>query len=558
VPTPFREEACTHTMFTYPRCQLLVTCSLLMLGPASRSQSPDSESKPSTLPKTEITSNRAALRLPPGARLRLGSGVNQFGCMAFSTDGKMLASGGYEKTITIWDPARGKVIRQWNGPENNIASVLFSPDGRLLASGGVYDPIIHLWEVSTGREVHTLQGLPRGTSSLSFSPDGKVLAAGGYMTGEVYLWKVATGQPLARLAGPPVPSAEVDMQPRSLPEFSHVAFAPGGKNLASGHRHGLIRIWDVVAFRELSHHRGPIEDSFVHLAFSCDGRFLTSWGTRIRLWRPNGWKQLRHFGQQPELWISTVAISPDNRMIASGSSAREIGDDTVHVWEVATGSERCHLSGHQYAIASLAFSPDGTTLVSGSRDGTALVWDLKNLPYEHAATTSLSNEELASRWRELEDAEAPRAYAAIRTLVSDPPRTIPFLQRQLRPVFRAEPQRVHELVAALDSDQFSERQDATEELATQVELLEPAIRQARSGRASAEVRRRLEQILRIKEQALSSNRQLQMLRGIEVLENIGSPEAKNILQAVASGTSEFRITLEAKASLDRLARRASR
>jgi WD40 repeat protein len=546
-----------HGMLPYHRCHLLVICSFLMLAPASRGQSPSLEGKPSPTAERKTANRPAPVSLPPGARARLGSGANQFLCMAFSPDGKWLASGGYEKTITIWDPASGKVVRQWSGPENNIASLAFSPDGRLLASGGVFDPTVHLWEVSSGREIHSLQGLPRGASSLSFSPDGQVLAAGGLGTSEVHLWKVETGRQLARLAGPPVPCPEVDVQPRLLPEFSHVAFAPDGKTLASGHQYGLIRIWDLANFREVSHHRGPASDIFVHLAFSGDGRFLAAWGTTIRLWQVGGWKQLRNFGEQPELRISTVAISPDGKMIASGSWFREICDDKVHLWEVATGSERCQLAGHQYAIDSLVFSPDGTSLISGGRDGTALVWDLKSLPLEQRATNSLTKDELETCWRELESREAPRAFAAIRALARDPPRTIPLLRMQLRPVFRAEPPRVRELIAALDSDQFRERRQATEELAMQVELVELAIRHAQSSGASAETRRRLEEVLRLREQALLSSRQLQMLRGIEVLENIGSAEAKKVLEAVAGGTPDFRITQEARASLDRLAKRST-
>jgi hypothetical protein len=494
--------------------------------------------------------------LPLGCRARLGDGASLFLCTAFSPDGKLLASGGYEKTITIWDATTGKELRKWDGAEGNVASLAFSPNGLLLASGSVYDPVVHLWNVSTGQKVRALQGLPRGTSSLSFSPDGTMLAAGGYQTDEVHLWKVAAGEAMASLSGPAVPCRELDGQPRAVRDFCHVAFDPDGKTLASGHLYGLIRIWDTKSLRELRHFRGPIADAFVHVTFSPDGRFLAGWGRTIRLWRTDSWKQFRSLGEQPEMQIAGTAVSPDGRMLASGSAGRDIGDDKVHIWEVATGSERCQLTGHRFAIASLAFSPDGKALVSGSRDGTALIWDVSELPQAASAKSELSPQELEGYWQELADSEAPRAFHAIRALIHAPGQAVEFLKTRLQPVHLVEGRRVRELVAVLESDRFRERQQATEELAMQAELVEPALRQALSDGASAESRRRLEEVLHTRERDLFSPRQLQILRAIEVLEKIGTPDAEKILKELACGTAGFQITREAAASLIRLKRRA--
>ena len=392
------------------RAPLPAIVSLSILCPLSWSQSPDSESRLAKPSKIKPSTNPSASPLPLGCRARLGDGASMFLCTAFSPDGKLLASGGYGKTITLWDPTTGMAVRKWDGPEGNIASLTFSPNGLLLASGSVYDPAVHLWDASTGKKVRSLQGLPRGTSSLAFSPDGAILAAGGYHTEEVHLWKVATGEPMPSLSGPSVPCRELDGQPRTVRDFSHVAFAPDGKNLASGHLYGLIRIWDAKSFREVRHFRGPITDAFVHVAFSADSRFLAGWGTTIRLWRSDAWKQFRFLGEQPEMRVACLAVSPDGRMLASGSAGRELGDDKIHIWEVATGSERCQLTGHRFAIASLVFSPDGKTLVSGSRDGTALIWAVCELPQAAPAKTELSQPELEMHWQELADSEAPRAF----------------------------------------------------------------------------------------------------------------------------------------------------
>jgi WD40 repeat protein len=520
-------------MFQYRLIGLLAGVLLLGLPTAGRSQTAS---------------------LPAGAIARLRTGSNPFLCLAFSPDGKRLASGGYEKTIQIWDPASGKEIRKWTGPEGNIASLAFSPDGRLLASGGVFDSSVHIWNVETGREVQTLSGLPRGTSSLAFSPDGKILAVGGYHTDAVYLWDPASGKLLAQLVGPAVPCPELEGQPRLPPDFSYVAFAPDGKTLASGHLHGLIRVWDTASRRELRHFRGPITDVFVHLAYSGDSQMLAGWGTTIRLWHAGTGKQVRQFGEQPELRISAAAYSPDSRMVASGSAGQETGDDIVHVWEVATGAERLRLSGHEYAVSAVAFSPDGRRLVSGSRDGTAIVWDLTS-PRINPARTAQAAKQLDAHWQALAGRDAAQAYRAIRALAASPPQTLPYLRERLQPIARARAEQIQEWLADLNSRRFITRQQASEQLGMQAELAEPALREALAHPASPETRRRLEEILQTWDDRFFSPEQLQIVRALEVLEEIGNSDAKHLLGTVAGGTPEFRITRDARAALTRLERR---
>jgi len=540
-------------MFSYSLRWLLILC---MTGlPSFRASGQSSTLKSGTTPsKTADGPRHASPVLPRGALLRLQGGSNPFLSVAYSPDGKWLASGGYEKTIQIWDAGSGKEIRRWSAPEGNITGLIFSPDGRLLASGGVYDANVHLWDAATGRELHLLDGLPRGTSSLAFSPDGKMVAAGGYHTGEVYLWNTVTGKPVRQLSGPTVRCPEIDALPVPPPDFSHVAFAPDGRTLASGHLHGLIRIWDLATLRELRHFRGPTSDPFVHLAFSGDGQTLVGWGSHIRLWRAGAWKQLRFFGEQPELRISCVALSPDGKMIASGSAGRDVGDPLVHLWEAATGEERARLEGHEYAVSSVAFSPEGRKLVSGSRDGTAVIWDVLKPPSAQPIKIGLQGHELASAWRQLADADAERAYHALITLVHNPGQAVGLLRDRLRPVFLYEAQRLDQFIYALDSSLFRDRQEAVEELALQVELAEPALRRALAAHPSSEARRSLEQILKANSQQRFSARKLQMLRAVEALEHIGGVDARKVLELVATGTPEFQITREARTALSRLGR----
>jgi WD40 repeat protein len=526
----------------------LIVCSVsVTLGSSGFGQTPAANAR---LPdRAEATEP-----LPAGALARLGNGSNPFLVLAFSPDGKLLASAGYEKIIQVWEPLSGKEIRRWTCPAGSVNSLAFSPNGALLASASVTEGTIELWDPATGHEVRKLSGLPRGVSSLSFSPDGKLLASGGYHTEQVYVWQPGTGKLAAQLSGPDVSMPENEGRPGAPLEYSYVTFSPDGKCLASGHAQGLIRIWDTASLKEIKHFRGRVSDLFIHLTYSPDGDFLTSWGEMIRVWRVRDWKQTRFFGDQPDMRVATLAISPDSRMVVSGSSGRDIGDDHAHVWELITGYERCQLGGHRFAISAAAFSPDGSLLVTGSRDGTALVWDIKGREHKDESTATYLTEPTDQRFRELGD-RGPRAYQTIRQLAQNSQRTIPFLKARLHPVMRLDEHRLAYLVEALDSSSFFERQAASDELAMQVELAEPFLRRALKERTSPEAHRRIEQVLQLSEQCIFSFRQLQMLRSIELLEDIGTPAAAEILATLVQGTAEFRITREAKSSLERLQKR---
>ncbi|MFN6275813.1 MAG: protein kinase domain-containing protein [Microcystis sp.] len=274
--------------------------------------------------------------------------------VAYSPDGRYLASGSWDKTIKIWEVATGKQLRTLTGHSDWVNLVVYSPDGRYLASGS-YDKTIKIWEVATGKQLRTLNGHSDWVKSVVYSPDGRYLASGdGDNT--IKIWEVATGKELRTLTG------------HSDPVLS-VVYSPDGRYLASGSSDETIKIWEVATGKELrtlTGHSGTVDS----LAYSPDGRYLASGSSdkTIKIWEVATGKELRTLTGHSD-WVSSVVYSPDGRYLASASS-----DKTIKIWEVATGKELRTLTGHSEAVYSVVYSPDGRYLASGSSDKTIKIW----------------------------------------------------------------------------------------------------------------------------------------------------------------------------------------
>jgi WD40 repeat protein/uncharacterized caspase-like protein len=274
--------------------------------------------------------------------------------LAFTGDGKLLASGSVDQTIVFWNPATGNQLRALKGHTGTVNSIAFSPDEKQLASGSA-DNSIKIWDVASGNAKQTMTGHTLYVSSVAFSPDGKMLASGsGDQT--VKLWDVATGRELRTLAAGLKELAGIPIS---------VAFSRDGKTLATGAQ--LVKLWDVGSGNEIRRIRvtesnAPMERP---IAFSYDGKVLATGGGGVKLWDVATGNALRTLPGDAK----ALSFSPDQQTLA-GTDRSEI-----KLWNVTTGQELHTFEGSQLGVDSVAFNPDGKLLAVGNSDNSIVLWD---------------------------------------------------------------------------------------------------------------------------------------------------------------------------------------
>jgi WD40 repeat protein len=284
--------------------------------------------------------------------------------VAFSSDGRRLASGSWDQTVKFWDVPTGQELSTVGTKLKEVQALAFRPDGRWLATENS-NYTVTFWDTGTGREIRRLPSdrppvafSTNWVYSIAFSPDGRWLAS-AVDDKTIRLWDVNTGRAVRDLTS----------LRRSV---SYAAFSPDGRWLASGDGDKSIRIWDVFTGQEvrtLHGHRKPI----YAVAFSPDGRWLASASAdkNIKLWDVASGREIHTLTGHGSL-VSSLAFNPDGRWLASGS-----WDKTIKVWDVESGEEVQSLGGgHDHSVYTVAFDSRGRWLASGSEDGSINLWRL--------------------------------------------------------------------------------------------------------------------------------------------------------------------------------------
>jgi RNA polymerase sigma factor (sigma-70 family) len=480
-----------------------------------------------TLASGSLGDNEVQLWGVPSGKSLISHQGKGLRAVAVARDGRTLATGGHADDIRIWEAATGKELHSFP----TRGRFAFTADSKALIGGGWDDGKLHVWDVATGQERRCFQAHAGWVARVVVAPDGKSFATVGGGDHVVRVWDLTSGKALQNFGG------------KQKSFVTGVAFSPDGKSLVTLHQdEQALRIWDVGSGKELHLLQGHAH-AIANLAISPDGKTLASGGYdgTLCLWEMASGKKRWHgkIGSS----LDEMAFAPDGRTLAWGSQHEK----TIHLWDFQRHQEYGRLRGHQGAITALDFAADSTRLASTSTDGAALVWDMTR-SWRESRPQPVYGGSVSGLWPDLGD-DPDKAYRAMAHLRQAPQETVALLAKHLVPIQKADAKLVAQLLQDLDSKQFSVREAATRKLDELGEAVEPALREALRNKPTREVGSRLEKLL-AKREAL----QFQALLAIDVLEQLETVEARQLLERLAGGAPEATLTQEARASLDRLSR----
>jgi WD40 repeat protein len=501
----------------------------------------------------------------------------------FSPDGRTLVGFPSGHIIYLWDVLAGRRLHPPVGHERGVQALAFFPDGKRLVSadqtgemrvsdiasaqslarrtynygaksltvdrGGEtirfvgIDGLARQWDVRTGRdEVRQKVAERVSPQHLALSPDGRSLATVVFRsvdpqrrpgTPEPRLYDLKTN----KWIGLPPPAEQGCL--------GHLTFTPDSRRLAAICSDGALRLWErdtgklVREFKK----EGPVgQASHLDPVFSADGRSVVLMDRMVRIREiASGADRL----QIPPVGNSfSLAYSPDARFIACGG-----GDGQIFVYSAASGKQLAQWQGNQGYVHALAFSRDGHLLASGGANGTILIW---NVPQDDSVAAVRNAEEAVSLWEALGESDAAAANRALAALAAAPAQALPLFKERLGLIGKQlERAQYASLIADLDDDSFKVRERASRELALAGDDAAEALREALHKSPSAEVKRRIEDLLaRLKKGGYSQR--LRFLRALEALERIGTQEAKNVLRSLAGQSLPPDLREEVQTSLRRM------
>ncbi len=461
--------------------------------------------------------------------------------LAFFPDGKRLVSADQSGELRVWDIASGQTLAQ--RPYNHQAeSLTVDSDGETVRFA-CNDRSTHQWNSRTGRD-QVGQGVAYGltTSSFALSPDGRSLAIvvlkGGAQPNrsdayELRLYDLNTNKWIVLPHSPGQSWA------------GHMRFTPDSRRLAACFYGGALRLWDRDTGKLVREFKRKTQVSHpIYPTFAADGRsLLVSMDGMVRIREIASGADRLQIPPVPNSLYS-LTYSPDARFVASGQR-----DGSILVYSAVSGKQLAQWQSKQGYVYALAFSRDSRLLASGGANGTILIW---KVPQDNSVPIVQKAEEADSLWQALGESDAAAANRALGALAAAPAQALPLFKERLSTIGKQlERTQFADLIADLDDDSFKVRERAMRELALAGANAAEALRQALHNSPSAEAKRRIEDLLARLNKDGDSQR-LRFLRALEVLERIGSPQAKNVLRSLSGQSLPPDLHEEVQASLSRL------
>jgi WD40 repeat protein len=482
--------------------------------------------------------------LPKDAVARLKNGKAGVRSFSLTADGKHAITGSVNGIVRIWNLPSGRELRGFTFPKSFSGITTTSPDGKYLACLMENELGLGLYDAKTGKRIRAV-GAVAGHGPMAFSPSGRIL-----VDDAIELYDVQKGGSLKVLKSAPV---------RTL------AFSPDGELLLVGTADGFVSIWEVSSgtlrkrvqiddgvgggFPASRKQYGPVDS----VAFSANGHlygaaallgtyrlFETATGVERMVLKPYALSN-----------IGALAFSADGKLLALDDG----GVRGIALYRMAGGPALAKWPAHSRMISTLAFTPDGKHLISQS-DDCALIWDLKKkIPAQAKAQDKVPLEEC---WKTLAGHNGPDIHWAIWKLVEAPAAAIPFLKKRLEEMPRLTVPDLDKLLADLDSPEFKARAQAFQTFANLRKEAESFLRKALEKKdLTLEKQQAIERLLKQIAGPPSplSHEELRVLRTLEVLELIATPQAREVLAVVPTRTRHPYLRKVVSEALARIAKK---
>ncbi len=481
--------------------------------------------------------------------------------VAFSPDGKLMA-GGSAATVVVWNVADGKEVQRMQLPEKQVYhSVVFAADGKTLIWIGGGDPKVRIFDIKTGKQLREFDqpnGQKRGTFStyfIAYSPDGKRMAFHGanFFKG-LDIVDVATGK--------------VELQLGAVADCRGCAFSNDGKLIATHASNGGIHVWDAVKgtmLQELRDNNRAAGAAYTFVAFSPDAKFLASSGhidNAVSVWSLRTGKLATSVTDK--WFFRTAFFSDDSLSLLCVSDAN--GQAFLH--NLVAEKAIYHFNPPPRLAHFAAFAPDckRVAVIGPSSEGgeSSIYGQFSIFLYEVPAkalspvTAQVDETTLEKLWPELSSDNDLRLQLVLKAFRAAPKPTVELFGKKVPPVSKELREKVEKAIAELDDDAFTKRDQAMKDLQSLAHQFAPLLEAKMKAAAAGEIRNRLTFILKQMGEEKQPASLVMELRALNLLEQIGTKEARDLVERLSHGAAQARLTVEAQAVLERMAKSKSR